>query len=76
MEGHHILPMNQQEKFENSLDVYANIICLCPICHRLMHYGVDNEKTALLDRIYFDRAERLAVSGLQIAKNDFKRLVM
>ena len=76
MEGHHILPMNQQEKFENSLDVYANIICLCPICHRLMHYGVDNEKTALLDRIYFDRAERLAVSGLQIDKNDFKRLVM
>ncbi len=23
-----------------SLDVYANIICLCPICHRLLHYGL------------------------------------
>ena len=40
MEGHHMLPMKYQDRFKSSLDVYANIICLCPICHRLLHYGV------------------------------------
>lgn len=76
MEGHHILPMKMQNKFTNSLDVYANIICLCPICHRLLHYGVDNEKESILDRIYNDRAERLATSGLRIGRDDFMRLVI
>jgi 5-methylcytosine-specific restriction protein A len=41
MEGHHVLPMKYQDKFDKSLDVYANIVCLCPICHRLLHYGVE-----------------------------------
>lgn len=30
MEGHHVVPLKYQNKFNNSLDVYANIICLCP----------------------------------------------
>lgn len=76
MEGHHILPMKNQDKFTNSLDVYANIICLCPICHRLLHYGIENEKETILERIYYDRVDRLAASGLQISKNDFKKLVV
>lgn len=76
MEGHHILPMKMQDKFTKSLDVYANIICVCPICHRLLHYGIDKDKEILLEKIYFDRAERLAISGLPIAKEDFKRLAM
>lgn len=76
MEGHHILPMKTQDKFTKSLDVYANIICLCPICHRLLHFGVDSEKESILDRIYYDRAERLAKSGLPIGRDDFKRLVI
>jgi hypothetical protein len=31
MEGHHARPMNAQENFHVSLDIYANIICLCPL---------------------------------------------
>lgn len=76
MEGHHILPMQLQEKFDTSLDVYANIVCLCPICHRLLHYGVDTEKTSVVNRIYYDRAERLASSGIKISKTDFEQLVV
>lgn len=34
MEGHHAIPLMKQDLFCNSLDVYANIVCLCPICHR------------------------------------------
>lgn len=76
MEGHHALPIRLQEKFDTSLDVYANIVCLCPICHRLLHYGVDSEKTSVVDRIYYDRADRLASSGIKISRLDFGRLVI
>lgn len=76
MEGHHALPMKHQDKFSQSLDVYANIVCLCPICHRLLHYGVDSEKENVLNKIYYDRSERLAASGIKVSRGDFERLAL
>lgn len=76
MEGHHAVPMKHQEKFNHSLDVYANIVCLCPICHRLLHYGIDEQKEKLANKIFYDRADRLATSGLKISKDDFFKLVI
>ncbi|MDO4961647.1 MAG: hypothetical protein Q4E57_07325 [Eubacteriales bacterium] len=76
MEGHHALPMKLQDKFSSSLDVYANIVCLCPICHRLLHYGVDSEKENVISKIYYDRADCLAASGIMISRNDFEKLVV
>ncbi len=74
MEGHHAIPMKEQGVFENSLDVYANVVCLCPICHRLMHYGIDSEKKLLIDKIYYDRSERLANSGIILSYDEFYQL--
>ena len=74
MEGHHAIPMRLQDKFNNSLDVYANIICLCPICHRKIHHGMKNEKALMLAKIYNDRADRLAESGLSISKAVFEEM--
>lgn len=76
MEGHHILPMKYQDKFPKSLDVYANVICLCPNCHRLLHYGISEEKDAVIDKIYSERSKRLGSCGIKISKEDFKSLVM
>ena len=76
MEGHHALPLMYQDKFNSSLDVYANVVCLCPVCHRLLHYGVETEKETVVNKIYYDRAERLASSGIRISKNDFYDLVI
>lgn len=76
MEGHHALPMKYQNKFSKSLDVYANIVCLCPICHRLLHYGIESEKKNVINKIYYDRADRLAASGIKISKADFNSLVL
>lgn len=59
-----------------SLDVYANLICLCPICHRLLHYGREDEKRVLLNQIYTDRASRLVNSGIKLSKNDFIEMVL
>lgn len=76
MEGHHALPIGMQEHFESSLDVYANIVCLCPVCHRLLHYGVDSEKKIYIDRIYEKRKDRLAQSGIRLSKNEFESFAM
>lgn len=76
MEGHHAIPMKKQESFKNSLDVYANVVCLCPICHRLLHYGIDEDKTILIEQIYEDRGDRLAKSGIRLSKSEFKAMVI
>lgn len=76
MEGHHALPMKLQSKFDYSLDVYANIVCLCPLCHRRIHYGLKDERRVLISRIYDSRAERLLSSGIQIDKNDYILMAM
>ncbi len=75
MEAHHAIPMRYQRRFDVSLDVYANIVCLCPICHRLLHYGTDCEKEILLDKIYYERADRLATSGIKISRQDIADLL-
>ena len=75
MEGHHALPMKYQNRFQNSLDIYANVICLCPTCHRLLHYGVESEKMNVVDKIYYDRSDRLAASGIKIGKEEFESLI-
>ena len=71
MEGHHALPMNAQNSFPFSLDVYANIICLCPICHRKIHYGLRDDRVSMIEQIYDQRVFRLAKSGIEISKDDF-----
>ena len=76
MEGHHALPMQIQGRFDQSLDVYANIICLCPICHRLIHYGLDSEKEKVINKIYYDRADRLAASGIKLSHDEFKSFAL
>ncbi len=45
------------------------------ICHRKIHYGLKDEKSSMLDKIYYDRADRLAESGLKISKEDFENIV-
>ncbi len=76
MEGHHAIPIRMQDRFKVSLDVYANIVCLCPICHRLLHYGIDSEKQIILNRIYKDRSDRLANSGIKLSIDEFETVAM
>lgn len=74
MEGHHAIPLRYQSEFMNSLDVYANVLCLCPTCHRMLHHGFDSERRHVLDYVYGVRQHRLAVSGIGISRNDFLSL--
>ena len=76
LEGHHLIRMEHQDRFEKSLDVYANIIGLCPNCHRQLHLGKYAEVRAVISSIYDHRAERLAKSGLELSKDEFLSLAM
>ena len=71
-----MIPMKKQPDFNTSLDVYANIVCLCPVCHRLMHHGLDDCKKTLLSQIYVARIERLANSGIRLSKDEFMRMAI
>lgn len=71
MEGHHAIPMKNQPQFKNSLDVYANIICLCPICHRRIHYGLKKDRVHMMSMLYESRADRLAKSGIRLSREEF-----
>lgn len=76
MEGHHLIPMKHQDKFTCGIDVYANVVCLCPVCHRLLHHGRDQERIYVAERLFEQRSSRLANSGIDLSKNDFLELVI
>lgn len=71
MEAHHLIPMAAQDKFNVSIDVDANIVCLCPMCHRRLHYGNDIKEVLL--KLYNDRKELLKQSGINITFDDLMK---
>ncbi|MGI6728758.1 MAG: HNH endonuclease [Bacilli bacterium] len=72
MEAHHLIPLSTQDYFEYSLDVDANIVCLCPTCHRKLHYG--NSIRDDLKRLYDLRIRRLKQSGIDITFDELIKL--
>ncbi len=76
MESHHLIPISFQNYFGYSLDIYANIVCLCPVCHRQIHYGLIHDREKLLSVLFDKRAERLSNSGITISYNDMLNIVI
>ena len=76
MEGHHMIPMKKQDVFECSLDVYANVISVCPVCHRLLHHGLQDDKINILNMLYQQKADRMYESGIVVSKNEFVDLAL
>ena len=66
MEGHHLIPMKAQKNFENNIDRSDNICCLCPNCHRAIHYGTIEEKKSRLILLYNQKIEKLKKSNIYI----------
>lgn len=59
VEAHHLIPLHTQDSFDYSLDVPANIVSLCPNCHRFLHHALLSEKIQILNRLYYERENRL-----------------
>lgn len=80
MEGHHLIPCtaSNTECFwsENgrNIDCVENIICLCPTCHRRIHFGSKDEKYAIIRNLYNKRKSVLQGVGIDISIDEILEL--
>ncbi len=72
IEAHHLMPISQQNRFEYSLDHPANIIILCPNCHRKIHYGNREARLTLIQDLYARRSQELVAQGIQFTIEDLR----
>lgn len=70
VEAHHIIPMKYYDDFKKSIDNEANIVALCPNCHRRLHYGEFEDKKGLLLKLYKDNIQNLINAGLEFKSDD------
>jgi 5-methylcytosine-specific restriction protein A len=71
VEAHHLIPISQQNLFDVSLDVVANVVSLCATCHRMMHFGLPEEKKSYLLGLLKERKVRLRDKAIEIKDNEF-----
>ena len=62
MEAHHLIPLKFQDDFHYSIDVPANIVSLCPNCHREVHFGNPDKILELLLEKHKDELEKYEIS--------------
>ena len=72
VEAHHLIPLQFQEEFQNSLDVEANIISLCPMCHKKVHHAIMDEKLPVVEELYEKRKDRLEKCEIGVSLEKFK----
>ena len=78
MEGHHLIPCTYsnavrfRDERQRNIDCTQNIVCLCPTCHRRVHFGSKEEKEAILKHLYDKQLSALKKAGLDIS---FKELL-
>lgn len=58
-EVHHLIPFNitNQKMFKFSLDHLSNLVCLCPECHRKVHFAELKEQVRSLEKLLNLRKE-------------------
>jgi 5-methylcytosine-specific restriction enzyme A len=74
VEAHHLIPFGKQGGFRFSLDVTANIVALCPNCHRLLHHGKKADKAREIAALFAQRKGRLLEKELKISAAELTKL--
>ncbi len=80
MEGHHLIPCtasNSEHFWETkhvNIDCIENIVCLCPTCHRKIHYGNSKAKKEILELLYNKQISKLKSIGLNISLKELLAL--
>lgn len=80
MEGHHLIPctaLNSEKywkHFGRNIDCCENIVSLCPICHRRIHYGSGSERAEIIEKLYDVQADKLKLAGLPISLKELREL--
>lgn len=69
LECHHIIPLNAQKDFiHTKLDSLFNIIAVCPLCHRKVHYAIKEEKKKIFIEMYEKRKDEMLKHGFDLDK--------
>lgn len=69
IEVHHLVPLSRQGDYKFSLDVAANVVALCPMCHKRMHHGIlDHEKRIALKKLLSARKENLKEKKIRLTE--------
>lgn len=66
MEPHHLIPISNQGLYENDIDITSNLICLCPNCHKQIHYGKKADIKQMLIAFHTLRKKDLKTCGIDI----------
>jgi 5-methylcytosine-specific restriction protein A len=80
MEGHHLIPctVNNSEhyfqKFGKNIDCKENIVCICPNCHREVHYGEWKSKSKMIKLLFAKQQNKLRKVGLTITEKELLNL--
>lgn len=80
MEGHHLIPCTVAnakyfwEKYGKNIDCLENIVCLCPTCHRAVHFGEKSTKEEMIKTMYSQQAEQLKKVGIRITEKELLAL--
>lgn len=72
LEAHHLVQMEFSNDFENSIDVIANLIALCPNCHRRLHHAKDVDREEDIEYLFSKRKKQLEAKGIKINLKELK----
>ena len=71
-EPHHLIPLSAHKDFKYSLDIEENVCSLCSNCHNCIHYGLDDEKDKIIEKLFDARKGMLDAVGLKISIKKLK----
>jgi len=74
IEAHHLIPMKEQENFDEYLDNPANILVLCPNCNKAIEMGSDDIKETMLRKLFYSRIEKLENMGIELTFSQLKKM--
>lgn len=72
VEAHHLIPLALHSEFNYCLDVPANIIALCPNCHRMLHSGIKENINEALKLLHEGRKRRLESVGINATLDELQ----
>ena len=78
MEAHHLIPctVSNSQRFQkkSKLDREENIVCICPNCHRAIHYGNVEIQEKYLRILYNKQKDKLDGVGLKLSFEELLNL--
>lgn len=74
VEAHHLVPIGQQARHPNSLDVPENVVALCPNCHRMIHHGLARERMSMAIGLFKARLPSLRMRGIPTTEPEIRDL--